>query len=283
MSLEFVDTHCHLDFNKFDNDRNDVIFRAQEVGLTRILIPGITTGSSFKVVDLAENNPMIFAAIGVQPNDATSWNEKSITDLHRLFLSKSGSSSAGRNKIVAIGEIGLDYYWDAAPHDHQKRILLEQMDLAARLELPLVLHLREKLDAEHGACAEDLLNILTDWIYRLKSTNNPLSGHPGVLHSFSGNIDTATKAIDLGFYIGVTGPVTFTNAKKRQDLISAIPLEHLLLETDAPFLTPHPNRGQRNEPANILFVAKKVAELHKESLARVAEQTCKNAGKLFQW
>lgn len=283
MPLEFVDTHCHLDFNKFDNDRGEVILRAQEAGLSRILIPGITLESSFKAVELAGKNPMVFAAIGIQPNDAISWNENSIHELHQLFLTKSRSSSPEKNKIVAIGEIGLDYFWDASPHEHQKKILLEQMDLASELGLPLVLHLREKSDADHGACADDLLEILTDWIFRLKSKNDPLSEHPGVLHSFSGNIDTANKAIELGFYIGVTGPVTYTNAKKRQELIAAIPLEHLLMETDAPFLTPHPKRGQRNEPANILLVARKVAELHKESLASVAKHTCKNARKLFQW
>jgi TatD DNase family protein len=283
MSLELVDTHCHLDFNKFDNDRNEVVLRAQAAGLTHMLIPGVTIESSRKAVKLSGKSPSLFAAIGVQPNDALTWNENSSSDLMQLFLSKTATPSTDRKKIVAIGEIGLDYYWEAASHEHQKSILREQMQLAAKLELPVILHLREKQDAEHGPCAEDLLDILSGWTDLLISTKNPLSVHPGVLHSFSGNIDTALKAIELVFFIGVTGPVTFTNAKKRQDLIAAIPLEHLLLETDAPFLTPHPNRGQRNEPANIHLVATKVAELHKESLARVAEQTCTNAGKLFNW
>lgn len=281
--MELVDTHCHLDFNKFDNDRTEVILRAQTAGLTRILIPGVTIESSRMAVKLAESNPILFAAIGIQPNDALTWDENSISHLRELFLSTFNPLSAERKKIIAIGEIGLDYYWEAAPHEHQKSILWAQMQLAVELELPIVLHLREKQDAEHGACAEDLLEMITDWTNQLKSTNNPLSSHPGVLHSFSGNIDTAQKAIQLGFFIGVTGPVTFTNAKKRQDLIAAIPLEHLLLETDAPYLTPHPNRGQRNEPANVRLVANKVAELHMESLARVAEQTCANAIKLFYW
>ncbi|OGN73870.1 MAG: hypothetical protein A2X25_03820 [Chloroflexi bacterium GWB2_49_20] len=281
--MELVDTHCHLDFNKFDNDRSEVILRAQAAGLTRILIPGVTIESSRKVVKLAESNPILFAAIGIQPNDALTWDEGSINDLRELFLSTSNSTSAGRKKIIALGEIGLDYYWEAAPHEHQQRILWAQMQLAAELELPIVLHLREKQDAEHGACAEDLLEMVTDWTNQLKSTNNPLSNHPGVLHSFSGNIDTAKKAIELGFFIGVTGPVTFTNSKERRDLIAAIPLEHLLLETDAPYLTPHPNRGQRNEPANVQLVANKVAEIHEESLAKIAEQTCANAIKLFYW
>jgi TatD DNase family protein len=272
-----------LDFNKFNNDRTEVILRAKAAGLTRILIPGVSIESSRDAARLAESDPILFAAIGVQPNDALTWDENSISDLRDLYHTISNHSHADRKKIIAIGEIGLDYYWETAPHEHQKCILWEQMRLAAELELPIVLHLREKQDSESGACAEDLLEMVTDWTRQLKSTKNPLSRHPGVLHSFSGNLDTAQKAIRLGFFIGVTGPVTFTNAKKRQDLIAAIPLEHLLLETDAPYLTPHPLRGQRNEPANVQLVAKKVAELHKVPLARVAEQTCKNAEQLFYW
>jgi TatD DNase family protein len=248
-----------------------------------MLIPGVTIESSREAVRLSENDPAIFAAIGVQPNDALTWNENSVRDLTQLFLSNSDPIKPGSKKIVAIGEIGLDYYWDAAPHSHQMMVLWEQLHLSAKLKLPVILHLRENEDAEYGPCAEDLLDILADWTEQLQSTKNPLSSRPGVLHSFSGDLDTAQKAIQMGFFIGVTGPVTFKNAKKRQDLIAAIPLEHLLLETDAPFLTPHPNRGQRNEPANIQLVAIKVAELHKESLAKVTGQTCANAKILFNW
>jgi len=283
MSLELVDTHCHLDFNNFDNDRNEVILRARAAGLTHMLIPGVTIESSREAVKLSENDSVLFAAIGIQPNDALTWTDNSISDLTQLLHSNINPLTTSRKKIVAIGEIGLDYYWEAASHLHQKKIIWEQLQLAAKYELPVILHLREKKDAEFGPCAEDLLDILTNWMDELISTKNPLSSHPGVLHSFSGNLDTAQKAIQMGFFIGVTGPVTFKNAKKRQDLIAALPLEHLLLETDAPFLTPHPNRGQRNEPANIQFVAIKVAELHNESLARVAGQTCTNAKKLFNW
>ena len=283
MPLELVDTHCHLDINKFDNDRNEVVMRAQIAGLTHMLIPGVTIESSRVAVKLSENNPALFTAIGIQPNNALTWNDHSISDLVHLYNSNNKPLSSEIKKIVAVGEIGLDYYWEAAPQAHQKRILWEQLQLATKLNLPVILHLREKKDAEFGPCAEDLLEILTDWTNLLISTKKPISSHPGVLHSFSGNIDTALKAIQLGFFIGVTGPVTFTNAKNRQDLIASIPLEHLLLETDAPYLTPHPNRGKRNEPANIHLVATKVAELHKESLVRVAEQTCKNAEELFNW
>jgi TatD DNase family protein len=281
--VERGDTHCHLDFNKFDDDRTEVILRAQAGGLTHILIPGITISSSRKAVALAESSPILYAAIGVQPNDSLTWEEGSPGELKKLYQNGSKLPGDENGKIVAIGEIGLDYYWEAAPRQHQKMVLKEQMGLATELELPVVLHLREKQDAEQGACSEDMLEMMTNWMGQLKRTNNPLCNHPGVLHSFSGNIDTAQKAIELGFYIGVTGPVTFSNAQKRQDVIAAIPLEKMLLETDAPFLTPHPMRGKRNEPAYIRSIAGKVAELHNETLAKVAEQTCKNANQLFNW
>ena len=281
--MEFVDTHCHLDFNKFDNDRTEVIQRSKAVGLTHILIPSISIKSSRLVVKLADIDPSLFAAIGVQPNDTLSWDEESINDLRGIFQSSTRFSSPGRKKIIAIGEIGLDYYWEIAPREQQKKALRCQMELATELEMPIILHLREKLDAEHGECADDLLDIITSWVNDLKSTNNPLANHPGVLHSFSGNLNTANEAIQLGFFIGVTGPITFTNAKERQKLISTLPLENLILETDSPFLTPQPKRGQRNEPANIPLVAAKVAELHHVTLAEVAEQTSVNATRLFYW
>jgi TatD DNase family protein len=280
--VEFVDTHCHLDFNKFDHDRIEVIQRAQAAGIKRILIPGVTIESSRAAVDLALNNPILFAAVGIQPNDSLSWDDKSVSTLKKLALTTSEKHTSGR-KIIAIGEIGLDYYWEAAPHDHQKKVLQHQLDLAAELELPVVVHLREKQDVEHGPCTDDLWELLSNWISNLRSTMNPLSRHPGVLHSFSGNLDTALRAIRSGFYIGVTGPVTYSKARNRQDLIRAIPLDHLLLETDSPYLAPQPKRGQRNEPANIPLVAEKISELHGEPLARVAEQTCTNAAILFNW
>lgn len=282
LPVEFVDTHCHLDLNKFDNDRTEVILRSQAAGLTHILIPSISINSSRKALKLAESNPMLFMSIGVQPNDAITWDDQCIKNLREIHNSSLNVSPPVK-KIIAIGEIGLDYYWDTSPHEHQKKILWSQMELATELELPLIIHLREKQDVDHGEGADALLEIINIWVKELKKKNNPLANHPGVLHSFSGDLDTANQAIQLGFYIGVTGPVTYKNNKKRQDLIASIPIENLLLETDAPFLTPHPKRGQRNEPANIPLVAAKIAELHNKTLAEVAAQTCSNASRLFQW
>ncbi|MBT3338534.1 MAG: TatD family hydrolase [Anaerolineae bacterium] len=272
--MTLTDTHCHLYFNKFDDDRVEVIARATEAGVTRILVPGITRETSLASVKLADAHPTVFAAIGIHPTDALTWTEDTRDYLRKL---------AQNPRVKAIGEIGLDYYWDAAPHDLQKKILREQLSLAEELGLPVVLHLREKDDAPHGNCAEDLLTLLEDWVENLGPRASSLAISPGVLHSFSGTSETAYKAIELGFMIGVTGPVTFKNAAQRREVISSIPIEHLLIETDAPFLAPHPHRGQRNEPAYVALVAEKVAELYAKTPAEIAEITSANAARLFNW
>jgi len=280
--LKLTDTHCHLDFDKFDADRDEVLARAWAAGLTRILIPGITLDSSRAAVKLAESHPRLFAAVGVHPNDSLTWTAETRNALRELTRSSS-TSTVGRTKIVAIGETGLDYYWDSAPHDHQQKALQEQLALAAELRLPVILHCREKGDAPHGACAEDLIKIMEEWVNRLRVEMNPLAERAGVLHSFSGSHETAQRAIQLGFYIGVTGPVTFKNAAKRQEIVAALPLERLLLETDAPYLTPHSHRGRRNEPSFVHEIADKIAQLKPLDLEEVAAITSANAARLFSW
>ncbi len=272
--MKLADTHCHLYFNKFDDDRGEVIARATENGITRILVPGITLETSLASVKLADAHPMVYAAIGIHPTDALTWTEDTRSELRTL---------AQNPRVKAIGEIGLDYYWDRAPHDLQREILREQLALAEKLDLPVVLHLREKENALHGSCTEDLLSLLGDWVASLRSRAHSLASHPGVLHSFSGTLATAEQAIKLGFMLGVTGPVTFKNAHQRREVIASIPLEHLLIETDAPFLAPQPKRGRRNEPAYVAYVAEKVAEIHAKTPAEVAETTSANAARLFSW
>ena len=266
-----TDTHCHLDLDRFDSDRDAVIQRAIETGLTRILIPALTLDSSRAAVKLADSHPMLFAAIGVHPNDALTWNNETRVELAKL--------SATSKKIVAIGEIGLDYYWNDAPHDVQQKILKEQLALAEELNLPVVIHLREKGDAEHGDCASDLMKILEDWATHSKSRKEA----KGVLHSFSGSLETAQRAIGLGFYIGVTGPVTYKNADKKRQVVASLPLNRLLIETDAPFLAPIPHRGKRNEPAFVSHIADKIAEIHSHTPQEVAMITNSNAARLFSW
>lgn len=269
-----TDTHCHLDFEKFDADRHEVLERAQAAGLTHILIPGLDLPSSLRAVKLAESVPMLYAAVGFHPTDALKWRDDTLPALEAL---------AQNPKVVAIGEIGLDYYWDAAPQDAQQRVLIEQLNLAARAELPVVIHLREAGDAEDGQCVRDLLKILEEWVARLRVAANPLAQRPGVLHSFSGNRQSAEKALDLGFYIGITGPVTYKNAETKRQVVSALPLERMLIETDAPFLAPVPQRGKRNEPAFVVHIADKIGEIYKIDPQEVAKITSANAARLFCW
>ncbi|MCS7010754.1 MAG: TatD family hydrolase [Anaerolineales bacterium] len=282
--MALIDTHCHLDFPKFDPDRSTVIERAARVGVERILIPALTLTSALNVVKLAESHPRLLAAIGVHPTEAKTWDQSTKEELRHLLTSHTLSTEEGSKtyrNIVAIGEIGLDYYWDAAPAEVQKSVLWEQLELAAEYGLPVILHFREKGDAPDGPCAADLLSILEKWVNGLRTDRNPLAKHPGVLHSFSGSSKSAQQAIQLGFYIGVSGPVTYR--KDRQEVIATLPLEHLLLETDAPFLAPTPHRGKRNEPANLSLIADKIAILHQTTLETVATVTTANARQLFQW
>jgi TatD DNase family protein len=281
-----TDTHCHLDLEHFDSDREAVIERALRDGVERILIPGlslITSRAIVKLVELASEHPHLYAAVGVHPTEASAWDDASWKDLRDLIISARASQPFGTAKISAIGEIGLDYYWQTAPHALQQTVLKEQFRLAAEVGLPVILHMREAKDASTGPCATDLLQILREWVDDMKARRNPLAERPGVLHSFSGSLETARAAVEMGFYIGVSGPVTFPNAHRKQEIISSLPLERLLTETDAPFLAPQPHRGQRNEPAYVRLIADKIALLHHSTLEEVAEITSANADRLFQW
>lgn len=262
-ALTLVDTHCHLDFEAFDADRSDVIQRAIAAGITTMLSPSVDLQNGRTVVKLAEANEPVFAAVGVHPNDSLGWGAESDAGLRRLATYK---------KVVAIGEIGLDYYWDKAPKDVQKNVLRKQLELAGELELPVIIHNRE--------AGEDVLDMLLAWQAELSS---PLAEQPGVLHSFSGDRTMAEKAIAANFCIGLTGPLTFKNAKDLQALAADLPLDKVLVETDSPFLTPHPERGQRNEPAKVVRVAEKLAELKGISVDEVALATTANAQRLFRF
>jgi TatD DNase family protein len=296
-----TDTHCHLDFNKFDEDREAVIQRALEAGLVRMLIPGLDWASSLAAVQLAGSRPEIFAAVGYHPTDAEKWEAGSYEKLKELIM-ESGSSltpppGAGvlpaaqeqapglHKKIVAIGEIGIDYYWVKEPEKqaHQRKILRQQLRLAEEVNKPVVIHMREENDAWFGQASIDLLEILTGWHTSLRSQSHPLVEAPGVLHSYNGDLGTAQKALALNFYIGVTGPVTYKNAEAKRQIIRQLPLERLLIETDSPFLTPVPLRGKRNEPAFVIYIADKIAEIHMTTREQVQEITTANAARLFGW
>jgi len=274
-----TDTHCHLDFNKFDADRNNVIQRARDIGVTRILIPGLELESSRAAIQLARTNPNVFAAVGFHPTDLDTWDQKSTIELKKLIESDS------ENKIVAIGEIGIDYYWvkDPEKQAQQREALKQQLKLAKDVNKPVIIHMREENDAWLGQASVDLLEILSEWHRELVGQNHPLKTKPGVLHSYNGNLETAQKATELNFYIGVTGPVTYKNAEEKRSIIKQLPLSKLLIETDAPFLTPVPHRGKRNEPAFVAYIADKIAEIHNTTREQIAAITFQNASELFGW
>lgn len=261
-----TDTHCHLDFQRFDQDREAVLNRAWKAGLVWILNPGIDLHTSQAAIELANNYPQkINAAVGIHPNFGQPWTADIIPTLRE---------QAGQPGVVAIGEIGLDYYRDHTPKEQQQRMLEEQLALAADFNLPVVLHNRDSTD--------DLMAILSNWHAGLEKANHPLANSPGVLHSYSADLETALDAIEMNFYIGISGPVTFHNAPDRKAITQKLPLDHLLLETDAPFLAPHPHRGKRNEPAYIPLIAEEIARLHDISMEEVGKQTTENARILFK-
>ncbi len=272
--MTLTDTHCHLDFDKFDSDRQAVLDRAVQAGVGRILIPGLTLASSLSAVKLAHSHPVLFAAVGVHPTEAPGFESSSTNDLRNL---------ARHPKVKAVGEIGLDYYWATSPRDLQQKVLSDQLALAADLQLPVVIHFREEGDAPAGDCAADLLSILDEWVSGLRRKKNPLGKRPGVLHSFSGTIETAQAARKLGFFMGIGGPITYKNGQARQELVAALPLEAILIETDAPFQTPHPHRGKRNEPAYVRLIADKIASVRSCTIEQVISTTGENAQRLFAW
>lgn len=262
----FTDTHCHLDFDRFERDREQVLQRAWDAGLVWILNPGIDIETSNSAIALAKQfTGKINAAVGIHPNYGEPWSTDLLKKLREISLMP---------EVVAIGEIGLDYYREHTPHQQQREMFQAQLSLAEERGLPVVIHNRES--------TKDLLEILSTWVEGLRGSNNPLANHPGVLHSYSADLETAENAIEMNFYIGISGPVTFNNAPHRKSITSALPLDRLLLETDAPFLAPHPHRGKRNEPAYIPIIAEEIARLHNTPLEVVAETTYTNAMNLFK-
>ncbi len=259
-----VDTHAHLDFNKFDGDREAVLRRAREAGVTTILTVGVDLPSSRRAVELAARYEGVYAAVGVHPHDAKSLDGAALAALRDL---------ARRPQVVAVGEIGLDFYRDLSPRDVQRRAFRAQLAWAAKLGKPVIIHDREAHD--------EVLSILTDWAAGLRGS--PLTGRAGVLHTFSGDREMAERAIELGFYLSISGPVTYKNARRLSEIVAALPLDRLLVETDCPFLAPHPHRGKRNEPAYVRLVAERVAELQNVTLDELAEATTANAYRLFEF
>ncbi len=260
-----IDTHCHLDLPQFDEDREEVLARAAAAGVTTLVTIGIDLPHSRSAIALADHYPQVFATVGVHPNESAGFGPETLDHLRQL---------AAHPKVVAIGEIGLDDYWQRVPGDVQKLAFRHQLDLAAELGLPVVIHDR---DAHEDVRAE-----LRDWVTgRLPGTPLAQRPFPGVLHSFSGDLAMAEEAYDWGFVLGLAGPVTFKNARDLHALARRLRPDRLLIETDAPYLTPHPHRGQRNEPAYVRLVANKLADLWEMPVERVAALTSRSACALY--
>lgn len=255
--MQFFDTHLHLDEESFDDDREGVLRRAKEAGVTRMVAVGTTAASSEKSVQLATLYEGVYAAVGIQPNycalaEANDWD--------RVV------SLADREGVVALGETGLDRYWDHTPMDVQRDYFDRHLRLSQQRDLPFIVHMRE--------CGDDIVEMLTE-----ARDRGPLRG---VMHSFTGDSALAEQTLSLGLHISFAGMVTFKKSDDLRAVAATIPADRLLIETDAPYLSPHPKRGQRpNEPALVVYTAQCLAEVRGSTLEIIAEQTTRNGQELF--
>jgi TatD DNase family protein len=262
-NLTLVDTHCHLHSPDFDEDLDQILRRAHSAGVQRIVVPAIDIASCHKVIEMAAKYDQIFAAVGVHPHNADAWDESVLAALSELACS---------SKVVAIGEIGLDYHRDYSPREAQARAFRDQLRVAAQVGLPVIIHNRE--------ASEDILRAILEWAAGL---NGALRDHAGVLHAFSGDAPMANQAVQAGFYIGIAGPLTYPNASGLRSIVSDLPLDRMLIETDAPYLPPQAHRGERNEPSFVELIAVQLAEIHALDVRGIGLTTSKNASILFGW
>jgi TatD DNase family protein len=256
VTVRLCDTHCHLDLAQFDTDRAEVVDRARAAGVERVLVPGLDLASSRRAVALAEQFAEVRAAVGVHPNSAEDFTAETLAELRDL---------ARHEKVDAIGEIGIDLYWKTVALDKQQEAFQAQLELAADVGRPVIIHDRD-------AHAEVMAG--------LRAAASPRGV---VLHAFSGGKEMAAEAVAAGYYLGVDGPLTYKKNAALRALFAALPLDRILVETDAPFLTPQPRRGRRNEPAYVRDVAEKLAEIRQLSLEDTAAATSANAARLFRW
>ena len=254
--MQLIDTHCHLDWNSFDNDRAEVIDRAIAAGVATMITIGVDVPSSHRAIEIADRYEGVYAAVGVHPNDCADFDAALLQNIRSL---------AQHPKVVAIGEIGLDYYWHKVDHDVQARAFQAQLELAAELGKPVILHSRE--------AAPDVVKLLEEFSQQARIG--------GTLHSYFDDVAICERAFALGFYIGITGPITFKKAEREREVVKRLPLDRVLLETDAPFLTPVPQRGERNEPAYVRYVAETIARVRDMPVDEIARQTGRNAEILF--
>lgn len=249
------DTHVHLNATQFLEDRDQVIQRAFDTGVNHMVVVGFDRETIPLAIEIAEQHETIYAAVGWHPVDAIDMTNEDLAWIEEL---------SQHPKVVAVGEMGLDYHWDKSPKDIQKEVFRKQIQLAKKVNMPIIIHNRE--------ATEDIIEIL-------KEENAKEVG--GIMHCYNDSVDYVQTCLDMNFYISLGGPVTFKNAPMPKEVASVVPIDRLLIETDAPYLAPHPNRGKRNEPAFVKLVAEKIAEIRQISYEEICEKTTKNAFQVF--
>ena len=257
--MEFFDSHAHYDDEKFDVDRQEVINKIYREGITRVVSAGYSIDGSEKAIDISKRFDFIFATCGVSPNDIPDSIEE--WDIQKEKL----QSLLKNEKVVAVGEIGLDYYWNKENKELQKSIFIDQIKIANEYNMPIVIHTREAV--------MDTIDILKN-VIRVKKA--------GVFHCCPQNRELIKEALKLGFFISFAGPITFKSSKNACEIVNMVPLDRLLIETDSPYLTPEPNRGKRNDSSNIKYTAQKIADFRGISLEKVAKCTYENANRIFE-
>jgi TatD DNase family protein len=255
--MSLIDSHAHLDLPDFNHDIDAVIQRALDSGIDSIITVGIGMDECRKALQLASRYSFIYATLGMHPHNATELDRTALD-----FIEK----NAANTKVVALGEMGLDYFRNLSPRDAQRSCFRDQLSLARSLKMPVVIHDRDAHD-------ETLEMLREEQAWDMG----------GVLHCFSGDTAMAFTCIDMGFYISIPGTVTFKNAQLLQEVVRNVPLEHLLIETDCPFLTPVPHRGRRNEPSYVRLVAEKIAQIKRQPVDEVAHMTVLNTRKVFRF
>lgn len=254
--MEFFDSHAHYNDEKFDADLEDVLYKIQEAGVTKVITAGYNLQSSKKAIELAEKYNFMYATCGVSPNDISENFEKEINEIENMAKSS--------KKVVAIGEIGLDYYWNKENKLEQQNAFIEQIKIANKLNLPIVIHSRDAY--------KDTIEVIKNKMPAIKK---------GVFHCSQQNLELIKEALNLDYYISFAGAYTFKNAKQADDVIKIVPTQKMLIETDSPYLAPEPKRGTRNDSSNLIYIAQKVASAKQISVEEVAKYTYNNAKTLF--
>ena len=271
----FIDSHAHLFFKDFQNDRDDILIRARDAGVDYIVCPGIDLLTSIHSVGLAEKYDMVYASVGFHPHDAIKADTKTLAEIEQL---------SQHPKVVAIGEIGLDYHYNFSPPDKQREIFSAQIDIAQRKNLPIIIHSREA-EVDTIQIIEEKLKNGKQWRNNLVHEYDRYPPPKGVFHCFPGDSKMAWKLIEMGFYVSLTGPVTYGSKPNRpntmEEVAAKVSAEHILLETDSPYLPPVPYRGKRNEPAFVKYIAQKIADLQRLSIEDIGRASSFGVHKLF--